>query len=393
MRKSQLLLLLPLFLLVAVRPVLADSQSDLKKKISQLEEQIHQSRQQQASLSTQLRYLSSQITLTQLRVQQTKDEIHLLRDQISELGGKISSLDGSLNQITAVFLTRVVSDYKLRRINPLETFFSSLNFANFLTVSKYYQVLQNNDRRLMFSLEETRLNYDMQKKEKKEKQNELARLEKQLANQQKLLAERKASKERLLAITRNDEKRYQALLAVAIRQLNALKSFAEHQGGEDILPAQPSPDGWYYNQRDERWGRQFIGASDMRVWEVGCLLTNVAMVFSKYGFRRTPADIASNVAYFFSNTAYMLWPWPSPPGYHLVSRGADFSFIDQELAAGRPVIVHLNIGTADGHFVVLKQKLSGGDYLINDPWYSANMKLSQHYSRYQITSASSYRHN
>ena len=384
-----LLVLAPIFF----KPVLAtESQADLQKKIEQLGEQIRQHRQKQLTLNTQLHYLVSQITLNRLQVQRTEIEIHLLKEQIAELGGKINSLDNSLNKITAVFLTRTVSDYKLRRANPLETFFFNLNIANFLTLSKYYRVLQNNDRRLMFSLEETRLNYGLQKKEKKQKQIKLAQLQKQLAQQQTVLAKSKAGKERLLKITRDAEHRDQALLAAAIRQLNALRSFAEHRGG-GLLPPQPSPDGWYYNQRDNRWGGQFISASDMRIWEVGCLLTDVAMVFTKYGFHKTPADIAGNVAYFFSNTAYMLLPWPSPPGYHLVRHGADFSFIDQELSAGRPVIVHLNLGTADGHFVVLKQKLSGGDYLINDPWYSANMKLSEHYSRYQITSAGSYQPN
>ncbi len=391
MKKLVFFLLVSFFWLWPNLARAADDQQqikDLTQKIEKWEQLIQESRHQQESLQTQLHYLDNQIYLTQLKVKRTQAEMELLREQIKELGGKINSLDTTLNQITAVFLTRVASDYKLRRISPLDLFFANLDFGRFYTLQKYYQVLQNNDRRLMFNLEETRLNYDLQKKEKKKKQAELARLEKQLASQQKLLAERKASKERLLEVTRNDERRYQQLLAAAQRQLNALRSFAEHRGG-GLLPPQPSPDGWYYNQRDERWGNQFIGASDMRIWEVGCLVTSVAMVFTKYGNHRTPADIAGNVAYFFSDTAYMLWPWPSPPGYHLVSRGADFAFIDQELAAGRPVIAHLNIGTADGHFVVLKKK-EGNDYIMNDPWYGPNLKLSDHYSRYQITSASAY---
>ena len=395
MKKLVLLFLVFGYLLSSQLPILAvDNSKDIKsltQQIEQLEQQIRQKRQQRVTLQAQLHYIDSQIRLTQLKVKRTQAEMFLLQGQIKELSGKIGRLDTTLNKITAIFLTRVASDYKLQRINPLDLFFTKLSFGHFYTLQKYYQVLQDNDRRLMFGLEETRMNYDLQKKEKKKKQVELARLEKQLASQQKLLAERKASKERLLEVTRNDEKRYQQLLAAAVKQLNALRSFAEHRGG-GLLPPQPSPVGWYYNQRDERWGRQFIGASDMRIWEVGCLVTSVAMLFTKNGVRRTPADIASNVAYFFSDTAYMLWPWPNPPGYHLVSRGADFKFIDQELAAGRPVIAHLNIGTADGHFVVLKQKV-GNDYIMNDPWYGPNLKLSSHYSRYQITSASSYRPN
>ncbi len=360
----------------------------LQQQIDTLEQQIQAARRQQVSLRSQLHYLNSQIDLTNLRVQQTKIEIHLLQKQIAELSGKVDRLDKNLNDIGAIFLTRVISDYKLRRISPLELFFASRNFTEFLTMAKYYQVLQDNDRRLMFRLEETRMNYDLQKKEKKQKQKELASLEKRLKQQENLLAERKASKERLLTVTKNNEQRYQFLLAQAIKQLNSLRSFASHRGG-GLLPPQPSPDGWYYNQRDQRWGNNFIGASKMRIWEVGCLVTSVAMLFSKDGQRRTPADIAANLSYFFADTAYMLLPWPAPTGYHLVRRGADFNFLNHELALGRPVIAHLNIGNHDGHFVVIKKR-QGNDYIINDPWYGPDMKLSDRYSKYQITSLGSY---
>jgi predicted double-glycine peptidase len=67
-----------------------------------------------------------------------------------------------------------------------------------------------------------------------------------------------------------------------------------------------------------------------------------------------------------------------------------FQFIDNEIASDRPVIVHLNIGTYDGHFVVIKRK-EGDEYIINDPWYGPDMKLSENYSAVQIDSAASYR--
>ncbi|MCD6225704.1 C39 family peptidase [bacterium] len=380
--------------LMAGLPVRGDDSQE--EKIKQLQEQIEEySRRleelgkKKASLANEIARMDSQIKLTSLKIQQTQASISLLEEQIKELSGKISELNSSLDTLSLIFLNRVVATYKSRRISPLAILLSSRNFADFYRRWQYFRILQLNDRRVMVSLEETRSSYDKQKKEREEKQEELERLKATLKAQKRSLEEQKESKRRLLEVTKNDEGRYQKLLAQAKAELNALRSFALSRGG-GLLPPQPSPDGWYYNQRDQRWGAELIGNSDMPIWEVGCLVTCVAMLFTKNGFPTNPLEIAQNPSYFFSNTAYMLRPWPTPPGYKLVfsSYSNRFNFINQELKAGRPVIVHLNIG-GDGHFVVIKRK-EGDEYIINDPWYGPDIKLSEYYSTSQIDTAASY---
>jgi hypothetical protein len=173
------------------------------------------------------------------------------------------------------------------------------------------------------------------------------------------------------------------MLSEAKAQVNAMKSFSTSKvsGGGGVLPPQSSPDGWYYNQRDSRWGNSSMGSSGEKVWEVGCLISSIAMVLKKHGDGVTPGDIAGNSSYFFSNTAYVVLPWAG--GRISSSWGYSQSAIDSKLSSGEPVIVGLRAGSYGMHFVVLKSG-SGGNYVINDPWYGPDLQFSEHYSTGQI---------
>jgi hypothetical protein len=169
-------------------------------------------------------------------------------------------------------------------------------------------------------------------------------------------------------------------LKEAQRQLAGFSSFTTSQGGASILPAQPSPDGWYYNQRDERWGNNGMGISGEPMWKYGCLATSMAMVMKQRGEDVTPATIAANSNYFFSDTAYMLIPWA---GRFKSIWQNDQGAIDGLLSQGKPVIVGLYAGAYGTHFVVLKSG-SGGNYIMNDPWYGPDIPFTNQYNTGQI---------
>src|SRR2546423_1642152 len=66
-------------------------------------------------------------------------------------------------------------------------------------------------------------------------------------------------------------------------QLSALLAFSHGHGhGGNIVPPEYLANGWgnYYNQRDARWGNVYLGISPYQVWEIGCLVSSVAMVNS-----------------------------------------------------------------------------------------------------------------
>jgi len=223
----------------------------------------------------------------------------------------------------------------------------------------------------MVQLETVRTNFKDQKTLKEEKQEELEAAKKRLESQKSLLDRQKAAKDDLLAITKNDEKRYQQLQAQAQAQLAAFRKFVTSQGGATILSNQTKCDGWgcYYNQRDGQWGNMFIGLSNVKMADAGCLVSSVAMVAKHYEKNITPADIASSPLAFDGTTALMKKSW-SDKGVNVSRTGFAPSQdrIDNEINAGRPVIVGLyGTYTYPGHFIVIKGKDSRG-YIMNDPF-------------------------
>lgn len=388
MQKKILVFITALILLYPGQVLAEDTIANLTDKIRQLQEQIAQSKNTQQTLSSQITAMDRQIQLTTLKISQARQKVIQLEGDIGDLSNKIVNLEASLDKITNLLLGRIVATYEKSKNNDdIQLLFSSASFGDLISRYRYLQLIQSNDKKLLLQMQATKNNYQDQKTLLEDKQAQIEAAKKELERQEISLNQQKRDKENLLQVTKNDEKRYQKLLQEAQAQIQAFKSFASSKGGVSILPAQPSPDGWYYNQRDERWGRNLIGSSPEQVWDVGCLVTSVAMVMKQSGNNVTPADIASNSSYYFSSTAYMLIRGPGWYGWaggkFSSVGGYNKSAIDGKLSAGKPVIVGLRAGVYGMHFVVLKSG-SGGNYIMNDPWNGANLKFTDYYSTGQI---------
>lgn len=357
----------------------ADQTDDLNKQIADLQKKIDASQDQIKTLSDQIIYYDSQIVLTGLKISQTED-------QIKSITSKIGQLESTLHFRANLLENQIVQIYKKGPVDSLQILFSDADVSKIISRFKYMQQLQANNRKILYDTQVVQTNYAQQKMLIQESQ-------KKLDAQKKNLASIRAERDNLLKQTKNNESNYQKLLAQARAELDSLKAFANFKGG-GLLPPQPQPDGWYFNQRDNRWGGMCIGNTCGRspeyIWQVGCLITDIAMISKKYGQDITPLTIAQNSSYFFSNTAYMLIPWPSVSGHnpHLYY-GNRKDIIDSELAVGRPVIVHINVNTYDGHFVVLKSG-SNGDYVMNDPWEGPDLSFNKYYNTNSISSVTSY---
>lgn len=355
----------------------------LNDKISFLQGKINDLKKQEDSLSSQIEVMDNQIQLTQYRIRMVQEQINETTTDITVAGKQIKNLEGSLNNVTKVLLSRIVATYQAGEIEPLRIMLASSNLQEFLSRENYLKIVQEHDKELLYNTQQAKVDYANQKSLLESKKKKIVALHSQLDEYNKELDQEKNIKQDLLAVTKNDEDKYQKLLAEARAQVQAFKSFATSKvgTGASILPAQPSPDGWFYNQRDERWGRNFIGSSNDTVWEVGCLLTSVAMVLKKHGTDVNPGTIAANSSYYFSNTAYMLIPWGG--GAFSSAWGSSISDIDSKLSSGEPVIVGVKAGPYGMHFVVLKSG-SNGDYTMNDPWNGSDLKFLDYYTTGQI---------
>ncbi len=358
-----------------------EKKEELEKKIAELESKVAEAQAQGKTLSSQITVMDSQTRLTQLRINSTQAEITKLTKDIEVATDKIEHLEEALTNITKALLNRIVVTYQQGTVPPVHLLVAASDAKDLIRRANYIKLAQEHDKKLIYDTQQAKTDYQNQKDIFEQKKKKVESLKSQLVAYTNQLEQEKKSKQVLLSVTKNDEAKYQSLLKEARAQISGFKSFATSQSGSGVLPPQASPDGWYYNQRDSRWGNNTIGASGEKVWEVGCLLTSMAMVLKQSGQSITPAEVAATNSYFFSDTAYMLIPWGGGRFTSIWSK--DLGSIDSKLAAGKPVIIGVKAGPYGTHFIVFKSG-SNGDYVMNDPWYGANLKFSDHYSTSQI---------
>ena len=167
-------------------------------------------------------------------------------------------------------------------------------------------------------------------------------------------------------------------IASAEAELQSLLAFSHGQGG-NIVPPEYLANSWgnYYNQRDARWGNVYLGRTSYEVWEIGCLLTSVAMVNSHFGYPNvTPGVIAANPANFTSGGLLYNFALNVPGHPATINSSPSRVWINQVLAAGGTVIVGMYIRTGGTHFVVIVAQNGPYDYWINDPWVENAMHVS-----------------
>lgn len=197
-----------------------DKLQQLEEEISQYESEIERLTNQANTLSNQIAQYNAQIRLTTLRITETEEKILLL-------GGRIDQLENSLTSLTDAFTSRVEMTYKMARLNNPFTFFLLTKDVN-KTVSSYHYLkkIQEADRDLLIRLEKAQINYQVEKEDQEVLQIDLEQ-------QKSSLDAQKAAKANLLEVTRNDEKRYQSLLASARAEFEAIQAIIAGKGDEE----------------------------------------------------------------------------------------------------------------------------------------------------------------
>lgn len=195
---------------------IVDLDKQLKEKqeeIKKLESQLAEVREQEKTLKSQLAFIDGQNKLTHLKIEQTKTQIAKLELEIEDLSKRIVRLSQTVDSISQLLLERIIQTYKYGSVTPVDLFFSSHGFADYLTRLKYIQVVQAHDKKVLYQLQATKTAYNDQKTDKQTRQAEAEKLKADLERYQKQLEEQRKAKEELLKITQNDEVKFQTLIA------------------------------------------------------------------------------------------------------------------------------------------------------------------------------------
>lgn len=191
----------------------------IDEKIKCLKNETEKLGSQSKTLSSQISQFDAQIRLTTLKVTQTEEKI-------AQLSGRIDQLEGSLEALTKAFSERVVETYKMSKVaDPLFLIISSPNLKDVFSRYSYLKKIQDADRNLLQRLQVAQNTYRDERVDQED-------LQKQLEKQKSDLDNQKAAKAHLLAITRNDEKKYQQLLAQARAEYEAIQAIIAGKGTE-----------------------------------------------------------------------------------------------------------------------------------------------------------------
>ncbi|MBI2066070.1 hypothetical protein HYT60_00995, partial [Candidatus Woesebacteria bacterium] len=206
------LLFLTLTFSIFINKVLAQTCQDisnLTERINCYENELSRLSAQSKTLSNQIAQFDAQIRLTTLKIAQTEDD----------------QLETSLDALSNAFSSRAVETYKMARVgDSFLLLISAPDLTGAVSRFHYLQKIQQADRDLLSRLQAAQTTYQGEKTDQEDLQKEL---EKQKSN----LARQKQEKAALLAVTKNDEKKYQQLLAAARAELAVILG----QGKETFL--------------------------------------------------------------------------------------------------------------------------------------------------------------
>jgi hypothetical protein len=128
-----------------------------------------------------------------------------------------------------------------------------------------------------------------------------------------------------------------------------------------------------FAQSDPRWGEDALGPSTTdTLSSAGCAVSSCAMILASYGVDTDPQRLNDFLKQNngFTADAWLEWSVAAQLNPEKVKfiyeDDPSFQLIDDNLAAGNPVIVRLRYPSGITHFVVVCGK-DGHDYLIADP--------------------------
>jgi len=225
---------------ISLHPVLAEDTNDLQlelqkkqEEIQKLEKHLQDARNQEKSLKNQLDLIDGQTKVTTLKIEETNLKIAKLEREISALAERIDRISTSLDSLSQLLLRRIIQTYKYSNtISTFDLLLSSDGFAQLLERLKYIQVAQTYDKKKLYELHATKLSYNEQKQDKQLRQQEAEKLNKDLEIYKNQLAQQKKTKDELLRITKNDEARYQTLIAQLRAELASIAQAISNIGAK-----------------------------------------------------------------------------------------------------------------------------------------------------------------
>ncbi len=191
----------------------SDKLKELQNQIRETEIKIADLQGQEKTLSSQIAVIDNQIKLTEYRIDANKQEISDLTLDIDTATKKISGLEKNLDELTKALMKRIVATYEVGTIQSFHVLLSSSDVTNFFSRLNYLKIAQAHDKKLIYETSQAKTDYSNQKEIFEDKKKQIEALKKELEVYTAQLDGQKDEKEEILAATKNDEAKFQQLLA------------------------------------------------------------------------------------------------------------------------------------------------------------------------------------
>ncbi len=213
----------------------AQNTDELLNKQHQYQKIINDLSKKSNTLRNELDYIDSEIGLTGIKISEVEKDLfqknQLLEDLTTYIDGlskRMNKLDKSMDIQDTALKKRIVERYKsLTDVNVLSVLVSG-NIEDAMVKLQYIEQLEDQDRKIISYMKDTKSDYSVQQKLIERKKSEVEEVKKQIISQkekllsyQETLKKQNDEKESILKITENDEAKYQRLLSQIQAELAA----------------------------------------------------------------------------------------------------------------------------------------------------------------------------
>lgn len=199
-----------------------DPSANISECINLFSTKITDLASQKKTLSSQIAQFDIQIKLTQLKISDAENTIVQLEKEIGILGFRIGYVSDSIGKLETLVKQRIVATYQQSFISNLELVAAANDFSDLLLRLQYLKQVQENDKKILANLQQTKANYANQKDERETKQAQIEEQKTKLESLKTNLDQQKVEKQAFLKVTQNDETKFQQLLKQALAEKKAI---------------------------------------------------------------------------------------------------------------------------------------------------------------------------
>jgi peptidoglycan hydrolase CwlO-like protein len=337
------------------------------------------------TLKNQLSLIDTQQAINQTELIKARSKAESLDQQINDLIREIKDKESLLKYQQSVLASLMQAYYEYNQEGFLNIILINQNFSEIFNQSDHIAQSSSHVNDVLKTIQDAKIELQNEYDTLAQKKQESEQAKSDLENKNLALKNTEMQKQSLLSQTQGEEQKYQKLLARMEQQKMELFDFSSASNIGEVsasVDSYPKPDSkywatsWYFSQKDSRWGDQTIGNSKTLMSGYGCAVTSLAMVLRSYGANVDPGKMAKQSIFSYD---LIKWPGSWNPGITLASSighsGVNWTTVDSEIAKGDKVIVYIRkTNGKGGHYVVIHNK-DKKDYVVNDPYFGANLYL------------------